>query len=79
MHNHGYMKGPACYKVPKPGWTTGVNARYSADNLRRILGTYKFTSASTHTFTVKGLSYGEFQCDFIEFVPVSALENEDMY
>ncbi|HEY6914028.1 MAG TPA: hypothetical protein VI413_05070 [Paludibacter sp.] len=79
MRNHGYMKGPACYKVPKLGWTTGVNARYSENNLRKILGTFNFTSAGTHTFTVKGLSSGEFQCDFIEFVPVNALENEDIY
>lgn len=79
MRNHGYMKGPACYRVPKTGWTSGENARYSENNLRKILGIFNFTSAGTHTFTVKGLSSGEFQCDFIEFVPVSALENEDIY
>lgn len=79
LRNHGYMKGPACYKVPITGWSFGTNARYSTSILRKILGTFSFPTAGTHTFTVKGLSEGEFQCDFMEFVPVSALETEDIY
>ncbi|MFT3751664.1 MAG: hypothetical protein QM800_01920 [Paludibacter sp.] len=79
MRNHGYMKGPACYKVPKTGWSYGENARYSTQILRKIVGTFNFTSAGSHTFTVKGLSYSEFMCDFIEFVPVSLLDTEDIY
>ncbi|HEY6915330.1 MAG TPA: fasciclin domain-containing protein [Paludibacter sp.] len=79
MRNRGYMKGPACFKVPKPGWTSGENARYSADNLRKIMGTYTFKSASNHVLTVKGLSGGEFMFDYLEFVPTSALESEDIY
>jgi hypothetical protein len=79
LRSNGYMKGPACYKVPVSGWTYGINARYSASILRKILGTFSFKSAGTHTFTVKGLSEGEFQCDYMEFVPVGALEAEDIY
>lgn len=79
MRNQGYMKGPACYKVPKPGWTYGENARYSSSILRRILGTYTFTEAGHHKLTVKGLSGGEFMFDYMEFVPTSALESEDIY
>ncbi|MBN2766307.1 MAG: fasciclin domain-containing protein [Paludibacteraceae bacterium] len=79
MRNQGYMKGPACYKVPVPGWTSGANARYSNSVLRRILGTFTFTEAGHHTFTVKGLSGGEFMFDYMEFVPTSAIETEDIY
>lgn len=79
LRNHGYMKGPACYKVITQGWTTGENARYSNVNLRKIIGTFTFNKAGNHTITVYGLSAGEFMLDFIEFVPVSALESEDIY
>ncbi len=79
LRNHGYMKGPACYKVITSGWTTGQNARYSNSILRKIIGTYNFNKPGNHLITVKGLSSGEFMCDFIEFVPVSVLESEDIY
>ncbi len=79
MRNRGYMKGPACFKVPVPGWTLGENARYSKDVLRKILGTYQFKTAGNHKLTVKGLSGGEFMFDYLEFVPTNALENEDIY
>ena len=79
MRNRGYMKGPACYKVITTGWTYGENARYSDAILRKILGTYTFTEAQNHTFSVKGLSGGEFMFDYMEFVPTSCLESEDVY
>jgi uncharacterized surface protein with fasciclin (FAS1) repeats len=79
MHNRGFMKGPACYKVPLEGWTYGENARYSEAVLRRVLGTYVFKKAGYHTLTVKGLSPGEFMFDYLEFMPTSGLESEDIY
>jgi uncharacterized surface protein with fasciclin (FAS1) repeats len=79
MRNQGYMKGPASYKVPVQGWTFGANARYSKDVLRRIIGTFTFTEAAHHIFRVKGLSGGEFMFDYMEFVPTSAIETEDIY
>jgi len=79
MRNRGVMKAPACYKVPVPGWTSGENARYSNAALRRILGTYTFKSAGNHLLSVKGLSGGEFMFDYLEFIPTSAIENEDIY
>ena len=79
MRNHGYMKAPACFKVPSPGWYSGENARYSNVGLRKILGTYTFSEAGHHTLTVKGLSNGVFMYNYLEFVPVSALEAEDIY
>jgi len=78
MRNNGYMKGPACYKVITPGWTSGENARYSNAILRRILGTYTFSEAGHHLLTVKGLSGGEVMFDYMEFVPTTALEGKDI-
>ncbi|MHB9141729.1 MAG: fasciclin domain-containing protein [Paludibacter sp.] len=79
MRNRGYMKGPACFKVPTEGWSYGENARFSNQLLRKIMGTYTFTTAGNHVLTAKGLSGGEFMFDYLEFVPTSALENEDIY
>ncbi|MFV0472203.1 MAG: fasciclin domain-containing protein [Paludibacteraceae bacterium] len=79
MRNRGYMKGPANYKVITAGWTSGKNARYSTAILRKILGTYQFNEDGHHTLSVKGLSGGEFMFDFLEFVPTSSLESEDIY
>ncbi|WP_243349165.1 fasciclin domain-containing protein [Parabacteroides sp. FAFU027] len=79
MRNRGYMKGPAGYTAPDLRWQTVGPARKNANSLRRILGTYTFTSAGKHQLTVKGLSNGEFMFDFLEFVPTSAIETEDIY
>ena len=79
MRNRGYMKGPACFKVPVvTTWSSGQNARYSNQLLRKILGTYTFTTAGNHVLGVKGLSGGEFMMDYLEFIPTSALESEDV-
>lgn len=79
MRNRGYMKGPASYKVPTTGWSFGENARMSPQILRRILGTYTFKTAGSHVLMVKGLSGGEFMMDYLDFVPTSVLETEDIY
>ena len=79
MRNRGYMKGPASFKVAQTGWTSGQNSRYSIANLRKILGTYHFKEAGTHTVKVVGLSGGEFMFDYMEFVPTSVIEFEDIY
>ncbi|MDP4276658.1 MAG: fasciclin domain-containing protein [Bacteroidota bacterium] len=79
MRNRGYMKGPASYKVVTTGWSYGENSRYSSSVLRKILGIYNFSKASTHKLMVKGLSGGEFMFDYLEFVPTSCIESEDIY
>jgi len=79
MRNRGYMKGPACFKVPTTGWSYGENARESPQLLRKILGTYTFRTPGKHVLMVKGLSGGEFMMDYLEFVPTSVLETEDIY
>jgi len=78
MRNGGYMKGPNSFKAVNESWYSGSSARYNASNLRKILGTYTFSEAGHHKIAVKGLSGGQFQVDFIEFVPTSLLEQEDI-
>lgn len=78
MRNLGYMKGPNSFKAVNESWYSGSSARYNASNLRKILGTYSYSKDGNHKIMVKGLSGGQFQIDFIEFVPTSVLESEDV-
>lgn len=80
MRNRGYMKGPSVYNAPSAQYGyTGETARYESISLRHILGIYTFNTAGTHKLTVKGLSGGQFMFDYLEYVPTSALESEDIY
>jgi len=80
MRNRGYMKAPAVFRAPNDEWFKGQeDSRHSPNLLRRILGIFRFTEAGTHTLGVKGLSGGEFMFDYLEFVPTSILETEDIY
>jgi len=79
MRNKGYMKGPGSFKAINPSWYSGNSARENGSNLRKILGTFIFDKAGNHVITVRGLSGGQFQIDFVEFVPTSYIEREDIY
>lgn len=78
MRNRGYMKGPDSFKAINSSWYSGSSARKNKSNLRKILGIYPFPEAGTHKLGVKGLSGGQFQIDYIEFVPTNILEKEDI-
>lgn len=79
MRNRGYMKGPGSFKAINTSWYGGESARHNSGNLRKILGTFSFPTMKNHIIGIKGLSAGQFQIDFIEFVPTSVLEFEDIY
>ena len=80
MRNLGYMKAPASFWDPAQVWTkANPSARRAGNCLRKILGIFEFEEAANHKLTVKGLSNGQFMMDFMEFVPTSALETEDIY
>lgn len=79
MRNRGYMKAPASFKVIRNDWYDGASARMSDDCLRKVLGIYVFDETTTHKFTVKASRSGEFMLDYLEFVPLEVLENEDIY
>jgi hypothetical protein len=81
MHNRGYMKGPCSYHCFNNIYSyDAANARLSEYSLRRVLGTYTFTEAKKHHFTVIGLgSTGsdiQFMLDYLEFVPTELLDKE---
>jgi uncharacterized surface protein with fasciclin (FAS1) repeats len=78
MRNRGYMKGPSTYKDVIDRWYGLKVARHSTASLRRILGTYTFKKAGPHVFTVKAVREGQFMLDFLEFVPVEIIENENI-
>jgi uncharacterized surface protein with fasciclin (FAS1) repeats len=75
LRNKGYMKGPDDFTS---GNHSGVTGRLDPTSVRKILGIYSFDTASTHILSVDGLSSGEFQFDFLEFIPTSAIETEDI-
>lgn len=80
MRTKGFMKGPASFKAVSSGFSySTVSARVEAGYLRRILGTYNFAEAGSHKIRITGLSGGQFVIDFVEFVPTSLLESEDIY
>ena len=79
MRNRGYMKGPSVYHAASTIWYRAETARFESVSLRHILGIYTFKTAGTHKLTVKGLSGGQFMFDYLEYVPTSALESEDIY
>lgn len=81
MHNRGYMKGPSSY-VCFGHWYSysALTARLSSQSLRVVLGTFTFTEAKKHKFTVISLgstsSSTQFMMDYLEFTPTELLETE---
>ena len=76
MRNRGWMKAPPIYGQP----TTGTNARNWAQPVRRILTTISISDRDKpNSFRAKALQPTLFDLDYFEFVPKSALENEDIY
>lgn len=77
MRNRGYMKGPASYRSDGGFYSNSTtNARLSSNVLRKILGIYTFNEVEEHKFRIKASRTGQFQIDFLEFVPVEYIEQE---
>ncbi|MCW3807523.1 fasciclin domain-containing protein [Plebeiibacterium marinum] len=75
MRNRGYMKGGASYKVINEAWYSATG-RNQGNALRKILGIFTLNKDTTHVFGVRAARSGEFMFDFLEFVPIEALEKE---
>lgn len=76
MRNHGYMKAPASVVAKQLG---GKSLRTSFMSLRIIVGQYNFSEYGPHEFRAKNVE-GEnrsFHMDYIEYIPVSQIRNED--
>lgn len=78
MRNRGYMKAPATFKPVRNDWYTGI-ARNTPESLRKILGIFTFDNTESHVFKVVASRSGEFMFDYLEFVPLEVVENEDIY
>jgi len=74
MRNRGYMKGPSSFRLGS--WYEAPSARLSTNYLRKILGIYTFNEPGKHTFRAKAARAGQYQLDFLEFVPTEVLEME---
>jgi len=82
LRNRGFMKGPDIWtgRVFKNDWqVTNYSARNSTASLRRILGIYSFDETTTHTLGMVQMSDGDCLLDYIEFVPVEMISEEDTH
>ncbi len=75
MRNRGYMKSGNAIQ----NWGYSTTLRNAKNDLRVIVGTFTFQDYDYHYFRAKNVERedGEFQLDFIEYVPVSYLDKEN--
>ena len=85
IHAKGWMKGPGNYHC---GWRSSFDASSTTmrglDNtIRRVVGTFKTDGKSDHYLRLEQVSpeawNSELNLDFIELIPVSQIETEDIY
>lgn len=78
MRNRGYMKAPASIYTPQSG---GVSLRAVNTCLRVIVGQFTWQEYGAHTLRGKNVydPNQEFHGDYIEIIPVSQIEREDIY
>jgi hypothetical protein len=78
MRNRGYMKGPASVNYDRGG---SGQLRFYQGSLRRILTTARIDEGEEYWLrfkSVEDVRRREFMFDWIEFVPTSCLEDEDI-
>lgn len=85
IHAKGWMKGPGNYHC---GWRSSFDAssatmRDQDNTIRRVVGTFKTDGKSNHYLRLEQVSpeawNSELSLDFIELIPVSQIETEDIY
>lgn len=82
IRNRNFMKAPDSYVGTN--WRNDYGdyygtARNSALDLRYILGTYTFSENTTHTLRFVQMLSGDCLFDYIEFMPVDLLNEEDQH
>lgn len=81
LRNRGWMKAPdASFRM----YPNGISARDDRGSMRSILGRYDFGPGMEHSLRIKAvgvMSNGNhgFIYDYLEFMPTSMLEGEDIY
>lgn len=78
MRNRGYMKAPASIYTPQNG---GTSLRNMSACLRIIVGQFNFQEYGAHYLRGKNVYSPdqEFHGDYIEIIPVSLIDREDIY
>ncbi|MDE5625379.1 MAG: fasciclin domain-containing protein, partial [Muribaculaceae bacterium] len=78
MRNRGYMKAPASIFTPQ---NNGVSLRALDACLRIIVGQFTWQEYGAHTLRGKNVydPNQEFHGDYIEIIPVSCIDREDIY
>lgn len=78
MRNRGYMKAPASIFTPQ---NNGVSLRAMDACLRIIVGQFTWQEYGAHTLRGKNVydPNQEFHGDYIEIIPVSCIDREDIY
>lgn len=78
MRNHGYMKAPNSIYTGQEG---GKTLRDMSACLRIIIGQYSFDEYGPHEFRAKNMDDKgggrEFHADYLEYIPVDMLRDED--
>lgn len=76
MRNRGYMKGP------HSEWSSsGKTMRENKNHLRAIIGRINASEYGRHTFRSKNIYSDEryFVIEYVELIPTSQIENEDIF
>ena len=78
MRNRGYMKAPASIYTPQNG---GTSLRDASGCLRIIIGQFTWQEYGAHTLRGKNVydPNQEFHGDYIEIIPTSLIDKEDIY
>lgn len=78
MRNRGYMKAPASIYTVQNG---GVSLRAMSSCLRIVVGQFTFQEYGPHYLRGKNVydPNQEFHGDYIEIIPVSQIDREDIY
>lgn len=78
MRNRGYMKAPASIYTPQNG---GTSLRNISAALRIIVGQFNFQEYGAHYLRGKNVYSPdqEFHGDYIEIIPTSLIDREDIY
>lgn len=78
MRNHGYMKAPNSIYTGQEG---GKTLRDMSSALRIIVGQFSFDEYAPHEFRAKNMDDKgggrEFHADYIEYIPVDMIKDED--
>ena len=82
LRNHGFMKAPNSFvgwNYHQLGYGDNLTARNVDSRLRRILGTYSWTSDGTHELRLVAMRPGSIDLDYFEFIPADLLDEEDQH